>query len=104
MHSPSRPLPSYAGTYTNEMMGELAIGQREGALTIAYGIAPVGTLGHWHLDAFQAQDWPAPGNDTLLVFRFDVDAKVVGVEVVGLGTFDRRPEPQSAPGEQKSEP
>ena len=102
--SPSRPLRLYAGTYTHEMLGELTIAERDGRLTIAYGIAKPGQLEHWHLDTFQAADWPAPGNDTRIVFRFDVDANVQGVEVPGIGAFDRRPDPTTQAADAKPEP
>jgi CubicO group peptidase (beta-lactamase class C family) len=105
--SPSRPLGDYAGAYRHPMYGELEIAERGGVLHVAFGIAPRGALEHWHLDVFRAADWPAPGNDTLLAFRLDVDARVTGVELPGIGTFERpakQEEPAPSGDQEQAEP
>ncbi len=90
---PSRALGDYAGKYQSPMYGEVEVTERAGALELAFGNLPPVVLGHWQVDTFQAVDWPRAPERSLVVFRRDGDAVVVGVELEGLGEFARPKEP-----------
>jgi CubicO group peptidase (beta-lactamase class C family) len=51
---PSLPLAGYAGTYSDEWYGDIAIEEHEGKLTIRFSHTPalVGDLEHWQHDTF----------------------------------------------------
>lgn len=51
---PSLALAKYAGTYRDEVYGEIAVTVKEGQLYLHYGAAYRGPLVHWHFDTFQA--------------------------------------------------
>lgn len=53
--SPSLPLTSYVGTYTDVMYGDLSVALNEGQLTFDFKPTPLfyGELEHWHFDTFR---------------------------------------------------
>jgi len=55
--TPSLPLPSYAGTYSDSAYGDLAVTLKNGQLAMQRGEL-VARLTHWHHDVFQAE-WSA---------------------------------------------
>ena len=59
--SPSLPLASYAGSYSDPWYGPIAITETEGGLAIDFKQTPgmVGPLEHWAYDTFVAR-WPDP--------------------------------------------
>ncbi|HVS13441.1 MAG TPA: serine hydrolase [Thermoanaerobaculia bacterium] len=95
--SPSRPAAGYAGVYVHEMLGELTVTEAGGELRLDYGIAPQARLEHWHFDVFRAADWPRAPSTLFVIFHMDADAKIDEVEVQGLGSFARKPEPPAEP-------
>ena len=54
---PSLPLSGYAGTYTDQWYGDVAIEEQNGMLTIRFLRTPalVGNLEHWQYDTFVAR-------------------------------------------------
>ncbi|MBK8975227.1 MAG: serine hydrolase [Planctomycetes bacterium] len=80
----SRPLPDYAGRYTDHLLGDATLELRDGALQLTVERSPdtlCGTLSHWHDDTFRV-DFP----DRFLPFallRFDLgfDGSVAGFRI-----------------------
>ncbi len=72
--SPSLPLASYAGAYTDPWYGPIAITEANGSLTIDFRQTPgmVGPLEHWAYDTFVAR-WPDPLMEPAFV-TFALDA------------------------------
>lgn len=93
--SPSRPLQSYAGTYTQPLYGDVVVTEEGGGLTARHGPHIRGRLEHWHFDTFRAR-WGDPVlGTTFLTFQVDPDGTVVGLEFQGLGQFAAVPGPGS---------
>jgi DNA ligase D-like protein (predicted 3'-phosphoesterase) len=51
--APSLPLDAYAGTYTDDLYGELRIELEDGGLVLRYAPEYVADLEHWHHDTFR---------------------------------------------------
>ena len=89
---PSRPLPSYAGTYANAYWGPATIAESNGKLTVTVGASPhTYQLTHWDGDVFTfgltGENAP-PGS----VSRATFDGDRVTIEIFDadkLGTFTR---------------
>ena len=90
---PSLTLDKYAGTYSDEMYGELKVAQDEsGKLVIRYGQAFIGDLEHWHFDTFQAT-WRDRGlGKALVTFALNASGKVESVNIQNLTDFKRQPD------------
>ncbi|MGE0552613.1 MAG: serine hydrolase [Gemmatimonadales bacterium] len=87
---PSLALSAYAGTYTDEMYGDVTVAVDGSGLALTYQNFRI-PLGHWHFDTFKAETAPnAPFADAMATFQLDASAKVASVELGGLGTFQRR--------------
>ena len=89
---PSRPLPSYAGTYANAYWGPATIAESNGKLTVTVGASPhTYQLTHWDGDVYTfgltGENAP-PGS----VSRATFDGDRVTIEIFDadkLGTFTR---------------
>jgi CubicO group peptidase (beta-lactamase class C family) len=90
---PSLPLERYAGTYTNQTYGNAVVTVRQGALHFAFGRGRVGTLTHWHYDAFQAQWDDVRMRPSLVTFAPDGTGGVSSARAFGI-TFTRAPAPR----------
>ncbi|HEU4507333.1 MAG TPA: serine hydrolase [Pyrinomonadaceae bacterium] len=53
--NPSLALDKYAGTYRNDLYGDVKVTHDAGKLSIRYGPAFNGDLTHWHFDTFRAR-------------------------------------------------
>lgn len=85
---PSLALEQYAGTYTNEMYGEMKVAAEAGKLTLRFGSNRVADLEHWHYDTFQAR-WRDPlFGKTLVTFRLDPRGKAEEVMAALPGMSD----------------
>ena len=52
---PSLALGEYAGTYKNDLYGEVKVSHQNGKLGVRFGPAFDGDLEHWHYDTFRAK-------------------------------------------------
>ncbi|GMV09270.1 MAG: hypothetical protein ABS52_06145 [Gemmatimonadetes bacterium SCN 70-22] len=89
---PSRPLAEYAGTYRNEMYGDLTVSLEEGALVLRYPTATVLHLHHFTFDTFMgtATAVSALASDASTVrFELDPQGRVASVDLEQVGTFTR---------------
>ena len=97
---PSLPLTAYAGTYVDSLYGEVVVRERGGKLSLSFGPNWAGDLEHWHFDTFRVRfDTPVLGVIPVH-FRLNPAGKVdeVQLDMAGLATFKRRPDPTPAPG------
>lgn len=86
---PSLPLERYAGTYEDEMYGDVVIAHDDGRLSVNAGPAFIGDLEHWHFDTFRAA-WRDPQlGHTSLTFNLDAGGEPQTLTVEGLGEFRR---------------
>jgi CubicO group peptidase (beta-lactamase class C family) len=88
---PSLPLADYAGTYSDQLVGDtqIVLG-RNGSLTLAMQPGATFTLTHWSYDAFEASDTRAPEERFLLTFRRGADGRIAGYETDGGRSYRRR--------------
>jgi CubicO group peptidase (beta-lactamase class C family) len=102
---PSLALDKYAGTYQDEMYGDVKVEQDEsGKLLVRYGPAFMGDLEHWHYDTFQAA-WRDRGmGKSLVTFTLNAQGKVEAVKIQNMADFKRAPDkPPSVAGVTLSE-
>jgi CubicO group peptidase (beta-lactamase class C family) len=94
---PSLPLDRYAGIYADSLYGELRVEVEGGALAVRHGADYHGDLAHWHFDTFEVT-WRRKGYGTAFVtFLLDGRGNPTRLEVEGLASFGRRPDPAPAP-------
>lgn len=94
--SPSLEPAAYAGTYTDSLYGTVDVTEEGGDLALSYH-SFAADLEHWHLDTFRAE-WRGESagrglSGSLVTFRLDARGEVEALEVPGMGTFDRVPDP-----------
>jgi CubicO group peptidase (beta-lactamase class C family) len=90
---PSLALEKYAGVYADSLYGDVGIKANGGKLRLIYGNAIDAPLEHWHYDSFMATGTSVTGGELMITFALGTDGKVKSVEVQGLGTFGRKPDP-----------
>ena len=90
---PSLDLAAYAGTYRDDLYGEVTVAAESGGLVMRFGPFYTGPLSHWHHDTFKAT-WrdPEQGFD-LVTFALNADGHVDHLTWPGLGDFSRVPIP-----------
>jgi CubicO group peptidase (beta-lactamase class C family) len=82
---PSLPLDGYAGTYEQELFGEMRVRREGDRLVLDYNPEYVADLEHWHFDTFRAV-WRRPGHGTSFVtFTLGPDADVTEMDVEDFG-------------------
>jgi CubicO group peptidase (beta-lactamase class C family) len=90
---PSLALDRYAGTYQDEMYGDLKVDQDEsGKLVVRYNRAFTGDLEHWHYDTFQATWRDHTLGKSLVTFTLNAEGKVEAAKVQNLADFKRAPD------------
>lgn len=98
---PSLPLERYVGSYADSLYGEVRVEMEGEKLTLRYGADFHGELNHWHYDTFEVT-WRRTGYGRAFgTFQLDGRGNPVRLEVEGLATFGRRPDParEEGPGE-----
>lgn len=90
--SPSLPLTACAGTYANELYGEIQVSEDSGELVATLGPSPAREkLEHWHFDIFMMTFASPLMPDLPVTFVIDVTGRVSKLEMPELGTFERVP-------------
>src|SRR5262245_3562189 len=90
---PSLALDKYAGTYSDEMYGEVKVAQDEsGKLVVRYGQAFTGDLEHWHFDTFQVTWRDRVLGKAMVTFALNASGKVESVNLQNLTEFKRQPD------------
>jgi CubicO group peptidase (beta-lactamase class C family) len=86
---PSLAPDLYVGTYSSAPFGDLVVALAGGTLRVAWGLR-TGRLEHWHYDTFRVVwDEPEFDDSPLATFRVDSAARSSGLEIEGVGLFDR---------------
>lgn len=86
---PSLAADAYAGTYRNDVYGDVVIEATGAGLALRYAPEYVADLEHWHHDTFRGR-WRSTGFGTAFVtFGLDSRARVATLELEGFGTFRR---------------
>ena len=80
---PSRPLDAYAGTYADELYGDMTVALRDGKLTLQFGAGLVADLEHWHHDVFRVRwrDRTYEYADTMAAFALDAEGTPRGLKM-----------------------
>jgi hypothetical protein len=77
---PSLAAPKYAGTYRDDLYGELTVADEKDYLVVRYG-SLVGKLEHWHFDTFRATWSDRTLHKGMVTFRLNARGKVDEVQV-----------------------
>lgn len=81
---------AYAGSYDNEMYGEIVVVEQDGALRARFGAGFEGPLEHWHYDTFRSS-WDGGARE---FFRFEIGTdgavSILHAEIEGSVEFVRR--------------
>jgi len=72
----SLALGEYAGTYKNDLYGDVKVMHENGKLGVRFGPAFTGGLEHWHYDTFQAKFVAAGGAKAFMTFALNAQGKV----------------------------
>jgi CubicO group peptidase (beta-lactamase class C family) len=72
---PSLPLEKYAGTYKNDLYGEVKVTHENGKLIVRFGPPFVSELEHWHYDTFRAKFRGAGETKSFVTFRLNAQGK-----------------------------
>jgi CubicO group peptidase (beta-lactamase class C family) len=78
---PPLPLEKYAGTYKDDLYGELKVAHEKDKLVIRYGTAFVGDAEHWHYNTFRVTWKDRVLDKNLVSFRLDAHGKVAEVRL-----------------------
>jgi CubicO group peptidase (beta-lactamase class C family) len=74
--NPSVSLDKYAGTYRNDLYGDVKINHIEAKLNVRFGPAFTGDLEHWHYDTFRARFFAAGDAKIFVTFALNAQGKV----------------------------
>lgn len=87
---PSLQLSEYAGSFANELYGQITITEAGGELEIQFGPNPKKeALAHWHFDIFQIDFESQLMPKLPVTFIIDINGQVAYLEVPELGRFER---------------
>jgi CubicO group peptidase (beta-lactamase class C family) len=74
--NPSVALDKYAGTYRNELYGDVKVTHEGGKLSMRYGPAFTGDLAHWHYDTFRARFFAAGDAKVFVTFALNAQGRL----------------------------
>ena len=94
--NPSVALDKYAGTYRNDLYGDVKVTHDAGKLSMRYGPAFTGDLSHWHYDTFRARFFAAGDAKIFVTFALNAQGKLdtltLGLPGMADYPFKRVPE------------
>jgi len=73
---PSLALPEYAGTYKNDLYGEVKVTHETGKLGVRFGPSFTSGLEHWHYDTFRAKFVAAGVTKAYMTFALNAQGKL----------------------------
>lgn len=79
--SPSLTLEKYAGTYKNDLYGEVKVTHEDGKLSVRFGPAFNSVLEHWHYDTFRARFVAAGVTNAYVTFSLNAQGKIEDVKL-----------------------
>lgn len=74
--NPSVSLDRYAGTYRNDLYGDVKVAFNNGKLNLRFGPAFTGDLEHWHYDTFRARFFAAGDAKVFVTFALNAQGKL----------------------------
>jgi CubicO group peptidase (beta-lactamase class C family) len=80
--NPSLALDRYAGTYRNDLYGDVNVTFNNGKLNLRFGPAFTGDLEHWHYDTFRARFFATGDSKIFVTFALNAQGKL---ETLTLG-------------------
>jgi len=86
---PTLDLAAYAGSYRNEMYGDVTVTLEQGGLVMRFGPSYTGDLSHWHFDTFKAKWRDAEEGWDLIPFTLNAAGTLDHLRWPGLGDFAR---------------
>jgi CubicO group peptidase (beta-lactamase class C family) len=95
---PSLAIGQYAGTYKNDLYGDVKITHENGKLGVRFGPAFTGGLEHWHYDTFRA-NFIAPGAaKAFMTFGLNAQGKVeiLTLNLPGVAEYPFKRAPETA--------
>jgi CubicO group peptidase (beta-lactamase class C family) len=95
---PSLSLERYAGTYHDDMYGDVVITHDGGRLRVNAGPSFIADLEHWHYDTFRATWQDRVLGRTFLTFALNARGEPATLNVEGLAEFTRAPDARRANG------
>ena len=97
---PTLALEKYAGTYKNDLYGEVKVTHEQGKLNLRFGPAFIGEMEHWHYDTFRARFRGASASNVSVTFSLNAQGKIENATLNMPGVaeypFKRVPEPAAA--------
>jgi len=97
---PTHAPEQYAGTYTNDLYGEVKVTNENGKLNFRFGPAFTSGLEHWHYNTFRARFRGAVASTAFVTFALNAQGKIENATLSLPGVadypFKRAPEPAAA--------
>ncbi len=97
---PTHTSEKYAGTYQNDLYGEVKVTHENGKLNFRFGPAFTSELEHWHYDTFRAKFRGAGVTNAFVTFSLNAQGKIEAATLNLPGVadypFKRAPEPATA--------
>ena len=96
---PSVALDKYAGTYRNDLYGDVKIANNEAKLNLRFGPAFTSDLEHWHYDTFRARFFAAGDAKIFVTFALNAQGKVdtLVLGMPGMADYPLKRVPESKP-------
>ncbi|MCM3904442.1 MAG: serine hydrolase, partial [Pyrinomonadaceae bacterium] len=86
--SASHALTEYAGTYKNDLYGDVKVTNDASKLNLRFGPAFTGDLEHWHYDTFRTKFVAAGGATAYVTFALNAQGKIDNVTLSLPGLAD----------------
>ncbi len=95
---PSLALPDYAGTYKNDLYGEVKVTHENGKLGIRFGPSFISDLEHWHYDTFRAKFVAAGTTNVYVSFALNAQGKLetLTLNLPGVSEYPFKRAPETA--------
>ncbi|MCB0493522.1 MAG: serine hydrolase [Cyclobacteriaceae bacterium] len=81
---PSLPLSAYAGTYQDELLGEVIVVVASNQLTVTINDMHKATLSHWNFDTFKGPMEKKWNGDVTALFQLNSAGEVVALDLAGF--------------------
>ncbi|MGI8731980.1 MAG: serine hydrolase [Pyrinomonadaceae bacterium] len=94
----SLALTEYAGTYKNDLYGQVGVTHENGKLGMRFGPAFTSELEHWHYDTFRAKFVAAGVSYVYLTFALNAQGKIetLTLNLPGVSEYPFKREPEKA--------
>ncbi len=94
----SLALEKYAGTFKNDLYGEVKVKHENGKLSLRFGPAFTSELEHWHYDTFRARFRGAGVTNAYITFSLNAQGKIetMTLNLPGVADYPFKRVPESA--------